>query len=117
MSSRARQASDALTTALIIMASQGLRPNRSDPKFHWMWLSEHPAERQQAAPPVPGAGPLNDLARRAPQLLRYFATNSAALIGALRPPTGNGPSAIAIITFQKFFGGRGVVVFRGLEAR
>jgi hypothetical protein len=54
MSSRARQASDALTTALIIMASQGLRPNRSDPKFHWMWLSEHPAERQQAAPPVRG---------------------------------------------------------------
>jgi hypothetical protein len=49
MSSRARQASHVLTTALITMASQGLRPNCSDPESHWMWLSEHPAERQQAA--------------------------------------------------------------------
>lgn len=49
MTRRGREASDRLTQALITMASQGLRPNCSDPESHWMWLSEHPAERQLAA--------------------------------------------------------------------
>ena len=46
MSRRGRIASDRLTTALVAMASQGLRPNCSDPESHWMWLSEHPQETQ-----------------------------------------------------------------------
>jgi hypothetical protein len=49
MTRRAREASDRLTQALITMASQGLRPNCSDPESHWMWLSEHAEERQLAA--------------------------------------------------------------------
>jgi Transcription factor WhiB len=49
MSRRGRLASDRLTQALIAMAAEGLRPNCSDPGSHWMWLSEHPQERQLAA--------------------------------------------------------------------
>ena len=49
MSRRGREASDRLTAALITMASRALRPNCSDPGSHWMWLSEHPQERQLAA--------------------------------------------------------------------
>jgi hypothetical protein len=49
MTHRGRLASDALTTALVAMASKGLRPNCSDPESHRLWLSEHPPERQLAA--------------------------------------------------------------------
>ena len=49
MSRRGREASDRLTQALITMAAEGLRPRCYDPESYWMWLSEHPAERQLAA--------------------------------------------------------------------
>ena len=49
MTRRGREASDRLTQALITMASQEVRPHCSDPESHWMWLSEHPGERQLAA--------------------------------------------------------------------
>jgi hypothetical protein len=49
MTCRGREASDRLTTALVTMASQGRRPNCSDPESHRLWLSEHPQERAQAA--------------------------------------------------------------------
>jgi hypothetical protein len=49
MSRRGREASDRLTQALLAMASQGLRPNCSDPESHWMWLSEDPTERTLAS--------------------------------------------------------------------
>jgi hypothetical protein len=49
MSRRGRIVTDRLTQALITMASKGLRPNCSDQESHWMWLSEHPAERAKAA--------------------------------------------------------------------
>ena len=49
MTRRGREASDRLTQALITMAAQRLRPHCSDPESHWLWLSEHSGERQQAA--------------------------------------------------------------------
>jgi hypothetical protein len=45
----ARAASDRLTRALITAASQGLRPHCSDPGAEWLLLSEHEAERVEAA--------------------------------------------------------------------
>jgi hypothetical protein len=45
----ARAASDALTIALVTAASRGLRPYCSDPGAEWLWLSEHEAERAEAA--------------------------------------------------------------------
>jgi hypothetical protein len=48
MSSRRRQASDRLTQALITAASQGLRPHCSD-AGSWLWLSNDPADRREAA--------------------------------------------------------------------
>jgi hypothetical protein len=38
-------ATDALTRALITIASQGLRTHCSDPATHHLWLSEHEPER------------------------------------------------------------------------
>jgi Transcription factor WhiB len=46
---RARQASDALTRALLTLASQGGRTNCSDPTSHHLWTSEHQGERAIAA--------------------------------------------------------------------
>ncbi|MFL6047448.1 MAG: WhiB family transcriptional regulator [Propionibacteriaceae bacterium] len=48
MSLRGRLASDRLTVALLVNATQGRRPNCSDPESHQLWLSEHPAERKLA---------------------------------------------------------------------
>jgi hypothetical protein len=42
------QANDRLTVALITAASQELRPHCSD-AGSWLWLSEDPADRRQAA--------------------------------------------------------------------
>ena len=44
-----RAASDALTVALLTIASQGLRPHCSDPGTGGLWLAEHAAERAEAA--------------------------------------------------------------------
>jgi hypothetical protein len=46
---RAAQASDRLTVALLTIASQGIRTNCSDPETHHYWTSEHPPERKLAA--------------------------------------------------------------------
>jgi hypothetical protein len=46
---RAAQASDKLTVALLTIASQGIRTNCSDPETHHYWTSEHPPERRLAA--------------------------------------------------------------------
>jgi hypothetical protein len=48
MTTRAGQASDKLTIALLTIASQGLRTNCSDPETHHYWLSEYRAERRLA---------------------------------------------------------------------
>src|SRR5215217_2849647 len=45
----ARVATDAITLALVNAASKGLRPHCSDPGAEWLWLSEHEAERAEAA--------------------------------------------------------------------
>jgi hypothetical protein len=42
------EANDRLTVALITAASQGSRPHCSD-AGSWLWLSEDPADRRQAA--------------------------------------------------------------------
>ena len=46
---RAAQASDALTRALINAAARGIRPRCGDHETSYLWLSESPAERQQAS--------------------------------------------------------------------
>jgi hypothetical protein len=45
----ARQASLALTRALVTIASQGLRTPCSDVAYRGYWISEHDMERKQAA--------------------------------------------------------------------
>jgi hypothetical protein len=45
---RAAQASDKLTVALLTIASQGLRTNCSDVETHHYWLSDAPTERALA---------------------------------------------------------------------
>jgi hypothetical protein len=45
----AARASERLTKALINVAAQGLRVHCSDPITSHLWLSEHPAERAEAA--------------------------------------------------------------------
>jgi hypothetical protein len=46
----ARVATDALTMALLSLASKGLRPHCSQPEtHHYYWTSEHEGERAQAA--------------------------------------------------------------------
>jgi hypothetical protein len=46
---RGRAASDRLTVALVTAASKGLRPHCSHPGGEWLWLSEHEADRSEAA--------------------------------------------------------------------
>jgi hypothetical protein len=46
---RGAAASERLTKALVSAAAEGLRPHCSDAATHSFWLSEDPAERQQAA--------------------------------------------------------------------
>ena len=48
MSRRSREASDRLTAALVAIAAKGRRPHCSD-AGSWLWLSEDPADRRQAA--------------------------------------------------------------------
>jgi Transcription factor WhiB len=48
MPTRGRAESEALTRALINLASKGLRPHCSDPGTSELWLSDHPAERREA---------------------------------------------------------------------
>jgi hypothetical protein len=38
-----------MATALITIASKGLRPQCSDPGTSELWVSDHPAERREAA--------------------------------------------------------------------
>jgi hypothetical protein len=52
MSRRGRGASDRLTTALIAMAAEGLRPHCSDPESHWMWLIRTPRREVASSPNV-----------------------------------------------------------------
>ena len=45
---RAGQADDQLTKALVAAAARGIRPRCGDYETSYLWLSEDPAERQQA---------------------------------------------------------------------
>jgi hypothetical protein len=46
---RGKAQADRLTRVLLDAATQGLRPNCSDPPSRHLWLSEHEAERREAA--------------------------------------------------------------------
>jgi hypothetical protein len=49
MTRRGRQATDALTTALVAMASKGLRPNCSDPGTSELWISDRSRDAPESA--------------------------------------------------------------------
>jgi hypothetical protein len=51
--SREAEANEALTRALLTIASQGQRTHCSDPETHHYWTSEREAERRRPADPTP----------------------------------------------------------------